>query len=110
MCIEGFDHHCVWLNRCIGGQNYQKFLVLITFSIFKDLWIIGTSIPIVALLFVNIGSNLAHCPPDSEFRALYIQSNQFDRGFQSPNFPHFFDLQRRYHLPVYIQQDPGQPG
>jgi hypothetical protein len=28
-CIEGFDHHCIWLNTCIGKKNYCSFIVLI---------------------------------------------------------------------------------
>eukprot|EP00455_Lapot_gusevi_P003663 TRINITY_DN11486_c0_g2_i3.p1 TRINITY_DN11486_c0_g2~~TRINITY_DN11486_c0_g2_i3.p1 ORF type:complete len:404 (+),score=40.42 TRINITY_DN11486_c0_g2_i3:113-1324(+) len=33
-CIINFDHHCVWLNTCIGGRNYRVFLALI-FTLFS---------------------------------------------------------------------------
>jgi len=25
-CVEGFDHHCIWLNQCIGRSNYKIWL------------------------------------------------------------------------------------
>jgi palmitoyltransferase len=28
-CTEGFDHHCRWLNNCIGKANYKTFFNLI---------------------------------------------------------------------------------
>jgi hypothetical protein len=28
-CVLGFDHHCVWLNTCIGTANYLSFLALL---------------------------------------------------------------------------------
>lgn len=26
-CTDKFDHHCQWLNNCIGESNYQLFVV-----------------------------------------------------------------------------------
>lgn len=28
-CVIGFDHHCVWLNCCIGLRNYKQFFSLL---------------------------------------------------------------------------------
>lgn len=26
VCVEGYDHHCVWMGTCIGKGNYRQFL------------------------------------------------------------------------------------
>ena len=26
MCVEAMDHHCVWINQCVGLRNYKYFI------------------------------------------------------------------------------------
>lgn len=34
-CCEEFDHHCPWLNNCIGHRNYGYFFALLSFVTIK---------------------------------------------------------------------------
>ncbi|CAF1574218.1 unnamed protein product, partial [Didymodactylos carnosus] len=31
-CVEKFDHHCTWLDACIGGRNHFYFIRVLTFG------------------------------------------------------------------------------
>ena len=34
-CVELYDHHCAWLNNCIGKHNYKPFFkLIISFTIY----------------------------------------------------------------------------
>lgn len=44
MCIEGFDHHCVFFSKCIGGGNIVCFWGSMAMVAVNFIVILGTMI------------------------------------------------------------------
>lgn len=54
-CTEDFDHHCMWLNNCVGRANYPYFFALLC----STLLLVSTHLGVSLYLFAQ---SFAHRP------------------------------------------------
>lgn len=52
-CIERFDHHCKYLNQCVGKQNYVPFLMCVASAVAAVLVILTAALAQIILFYVN---------------------------------------------------------
>ncbi|KAH8378286.1 hypothetical protein KR093_010521, partial [Drosophila rubida] len=52
-CVGKFDHHCKWLNHCIGSRNYVAFLMCVVSAVVATLVIVAAVIGQIVLYYVQ---------------------------------------------------------
>ncbi|XP_027305410.3 palmitoyltransferase ZDHHC23 isoform X2 [Anas platyrhynchos] len=90
-CVRRLDHHCVWINSCVGEQNHQAFILALSFFMLTSVYGITLTLDTVCrgrTLFVA----LFYCPGAySDYRAhspglgdSYLSAQQATRPVSLP--------------------------
>lgn len=59
-CVLKMDHHCPWINNCVGHHNHKYFVSFLFFAICGSLQSFGLLILTVYKLFIVVSNNFIY--------------------------------------------------
>ncbi|KAG5479122.1 hypothetical protein LSCM1_02974 [Leishmania martiniquensis] len=55
-CVPGFDHHCRWLNSCVGARNYRLFATFMGVAWVGMAWVAALSLYTIQWMLRDVDS------------------------------------------------------
>lgn len=50
ICIGQYDHHCFWINNCVGKNNIIRFNIFLVLTEISLIWLGYLAITVIVLL------------------------------------------------------------
>ncbi|KAL5111321.1 hypothetical protein TcWFU_001185 [Taenia crassiceps] len=88
-CLLKMDHHCPWIDNCVGFHNYKYFVVFLLWGFLYCLYIVCTTV----VYFIDFWENLQEMPPARyNFLFLFFIAIMFGFAQSILLFYHFYLL------------------
>ena len=71
LCCKEFDHHCFWLNNCIGKNNYISFICLLYMCFIDILFMNLISIYFILIRYKIFLEQNSNCENNDIFGSIY---------------------------------------
>jgi hypothetical protein len=66
-CILKMDHHCPWVNNCVGYSNYKYFVLFLFYTVVLALWVCATGL----YDFIRAWNDILHSTPAYKFQVIF---------------------------------------